>query len=344
MQKELSQERIDELHDRGASDLSVGCVIDHYNEQWTITGFSGHIEDDDGVEHEFLNVHITNKGGVEYPVEIETIAQGLHRGDIKPISPEWFIEEWTRTDEPNDPDPAEIQRQQTKRALAEIKAKEAARPMEHWTDSELFARVASAPLSVAEDMLISYESNLKRLANSTPKQLQQIAGLTPARSEKIAAALELSKRVARYHAERPKITSPSDVADLMMSRLRYLQKEVVIVLALDTKGGVTTQGKAGEIADELKFGKKLAESQVFEGTLNASVFHPREIFRFAIQESANSIVLVHNHPSGDPQPSQEDIRATKQLIEAGNAIGIKVLDHIIIGDGIFVSLKEESFI
>ena len=88
----------------------------------------------------------------------------------------------------------------------------------------------------------------------------------------------------------------------------------------------------------------IAESTIFEGTLNASVFHPREIFRFAIEQCANSIVLVHNHPSGDPQPSQEDIRATKQLIEAGNQIGIKVLDHIIIGDGIFVSLKEENFI
>ncbi len=116
------------------------------------------------------------------------------------------------------------------------------------------------------------------------------------------------------------------------------------MLALDTKGGITTTGKAGDIAGDLNWGKMLSESQVFEGTLNASVFHPREIFRSAIEESANSIVLVHNHPSGDPQPSQEDIRATKQLIEAGNQIGIKVLDHIIIGDGIFVSLKEENLI
>ena len=116
------------------------------------------------------------------------------------------------------------------------------------------------------------------------------------------------------------------------------------MLALDTKGGVTSRGKAGELASDLTWGKLLNESTIFEGTLNASVFHPREIFRFAIEESANSIVLVHNHPSGDPQPSQEDIRATKQLIEAGNQIGIKVLDHIIIGDGIFVSLKKESFI
>ena len=129
-----------------------------------------------------------------------------------------------------------------------------------------------------------------------------------------------------------------------MSKMRYLQKEIVVVLALDTKGGVTSKGKIGDLSNDLTWGKMLAESTVFEGTLNASVFHPREIFRFAIEESANSLVLCHNHPSGDPQPSQEDIRATKVLIEAGNAIGIKVLDHVIIGDGIFVSLKEEGFI
>ena len=128
-----------------------------------------------------------------------------------------------------------------------------------------------------------------------------------------------------------------------MARLRYLTKEVVCVLCLDTKGGVTTTGTAGNVSD-IRWGKMIAESQIFEGTLNASVFHPREIFRFAIEECANSVILVHNHPSGDPQPSQEDIRATKQLIEAGNQIGIKVLDHVIIGDGIFVSLKEENFI
>ena len=110
----------------------------------------------------------------------------------------------------------------------------------------------------------------------------------------------------------------------MMSKMRYLTREIVCVLALNTKGQVTSTGKTGELAGDVKWGKMINEATVFEGTLNASVFHPREIFRFAIEQSANSIVLVHNHPSGDPQPSQEDIRATKQLIEAGNQIGIKV--------------------
>ena len=206
------------------------------------------------------------------------------------------------------------------------------------------SKITGAPLSIAEDVLIAYEGNLARMAGSTAKQMQKISGIGAVKSEKITAAFELGKRLARFHATKEKITSPADVADLMMSKMRYLQKEIVVVLALDTKSGVTTTGKAGDLASDLKWGKVIAESTIFEGTLNASVFHPREVFRFAIEQCASSIVLLHNHPSGDPQPSQEDIRATKKLIEAGNQIGIKILDHIIIGDGIFVSLKEENFI
>ena len=217
-------------------------------------------------------------------------------------------------------------------------------------DSELLAIIlksgfrGTTAVQLGEQILIAFDGDLKRMADYKSKQFEKIKGVGEVKAAQIVAALELGKRLARFHAERDKITSPSDVADLMMSKMRYLQKEIVCVLCLDTKGGVTTKGVAGDLGDDLTWGKKLSEATVFEGTLNASVFHPREIFRFAIEESANSIVLVHNHPSGDPQPSQEDIRATKQLIEAGNQIGIKVLDHIVIGDGIFVSLKEEGFI
>ncbi len=219
-------------------------------------------------------------------------------------------------------------------------------------DSELLAIIlksgfqGTSAIQLGEQILIALEGDLKRMADYKSKQFEKIKGVGEAKAAQIVAAFELGKRLARFHADRDKITSPSDVADLMMSKMRYLQQEIVCVLCLDTKGGVTTKGLGGnaEALDTLTWGKRLGEATVFEGTLNASVFHPREIFRFAIEESANSIVLAHNHPSGDPQPSQEDIRATKQLIEAGNQIGIKVLDHIVIGDGIFVSLKEEGFI
>ena len=221
---------------------------------------------------------------------------------------------------------------------------------ENLRDSDLLAIIlkdgfkGTTAVQLGEQVIMAFEGDLKRIADNNPKQFEKIKGIGEAKSAQIVAAFELGKRLARFHADRDKITSPSDVADLMMSKMRYLKKEIVCVLCLDTKGGVTTKGVAGDLGSDRSWGKKLSEGTVFEGTLNASVFHPREIFRFAIEESANSIVLVHNHPSGDPQPSQEDIRATKQLIEAGNHIGIKVLDHIIIGDGIFVSLKEEGFI
>ena len=217
-------------------------------------------------------------------------------------------------------------------------------------DSDLLAIIlkdgfrGTTAVQLGEQVLMAFEGDLKRMADNSAKQFEKIKGIGEAKAAQIVAAFELGKRLARFHADRDKITSPSDVADLMMSKMRYLQNEIVCVLCLDTKGGVTTKGVAGNLSDDFTWGKKLSETTVFEGTLNASVFHPREIFRFAIEESANSIVLVHNHPSGDPQPSQEDIRATKQLIEAGNHIGIRVLDHIVIGDGIFVSLKEEGFI
>ena len=347
MKIELTPERFDE----GVGVFDVGCVLkDTEGKEIEIVNFSGYAEIDEteGTEHETINVHFDDGSVLDF--EDLNRAMMIDRR-YEPVSPDWFIEEVSdyRGDS-DDADEAEAKRKQeqaeaseTLRIIREIKAKTLQRPVENLTDQEIFAKITGAPLTVAEDMLTVYEGNLVRIAGSTARQMQKVTGIGKARSEKIVAAMELGKRLARFHAQKDKITAPSDVADLMMSKMRYLQKEIVCVLCLDTKGGVTSTGTAGELDSDIK-GKMLAESTVFEGTLNASVFHPREIFRFAIEESANSIVLVHNHPSGDPQPSAEDIRATKQLIEAGNQIGIKVLDHVIIGDGIFVSLKEENFI
>lgn len=210
-------------------------------------------------------------------------------------------------------------------------------------EAELVSALTGTSLEIAQRVIDAFEGNLIAMAGASSAQLEKIKGISKTKAAQIVAAFEIAKRLAVFHAERPKITSPSDVADLMMSKMRYLQKEIVCVLCLDTKGGVTNKGLIGEgDLPTLAWGRVISTGTVFTGTLNASVFHPREIFRFAIEHSANSIVLVHNHPSGDPQPSAEDIRATKQLVEAGENIGIKVLDHIIIGDGIFCSLKEEG--
>ena len=352
MRIELSQARFDE----GVGDLDIGHILfdTQAQRQVKIVKFSGYTEIDDatGVEHETINVHFGGVGDSDMSglIDFETLQRGIYRDrTFQPIAPVWFVEEVkSELDTNAEAEVSEALREKAtadekRKILSDIKAKAERRDVEDWSDTELFAKVSGAPLAIAEEMLVNYENNLARMANSTPKQLQLIGKLTEKRSEKIAAAFELGKRLARFHAEKDKITSPSDVADLMMSKMRYLQKEIVVVLALDTKGSVTSKGTLGD-ASELTWGRMLNEATIFEGTLNASVFHPREIFRFAIEECANSIVLCHNHPSGDPQPSQEDIRATKQLIEAGNQIGIKILDHIVIGDGIFVSLKEEGFI
>ena len=182
-------------------------------------------------------------------------------------------------------------------------------------------------VQVGEKLLQKYEGNLKRLASDNEIQIAEgIKGLGKVKASQIIAAFELGRRMAAFFEEKPQINSPADVARIMMSSVRDVKKEMLYVFCLDTKNNVTKQRR------------------IFEGSLNASIIHPREVFRFAIEEAAASIILVHNHPSGDPSPSKEDIRATKQLIEAGNYVQIPVLDHVIIGDGCYISLKEEGLI
>ena len=180
-------------------------------------------------------------------------------------------------------------------------------------------------VQVAEQLLQKYDGSLKRMSNDNETQIAEgIKGLGSVKAGQIMASFELGRRMAAFFEEKPQISSPTDVARIMMSSMRDRQNEVLYVLCLDTKNNVTKY------------------RQIFEGSLNASIIHPREVFRFAIEESAASIILVHNHPSGDPSPSREDIQATKQLITAGSYIQIPVIDHVIIGDGCYTSLKEEG--
>ncbi|GAE93031.1 DNA repair protein RadC [Gracilibacillus boraciitolerans JCM 21714] len=111
-----------------------------------------------------------------------------------------------------------------------------------------------------------------------------------------------------------------------MNEMRYLKQEHFVALFLDTKN------------------KVIHKETVFIGSLNASIVHPREVFRIAIKKASGSIIVCHNHPSGDPIPSNEDVQVTKRLKESGKMIGIEVLDHIIIGDGNFISLKEKGYL
>lgn len=175
--------------------------------------------------------------------------------------------------------------------------------------------------------LLKNMGGLRELADATVEQLTRVKGIGPAKAVQLLAGIELGKRLARTKLDDTVIIrSPHDVALLMTEQLRYLQKEHFVCLFLNTKNHV------------------IAQETLSIGSLNASIVHPREIFRAAIKRSSASIICVHNHPSGDPTPSPEDIDVTLRLMEAGQLLGIEVLDHIIIGDQNFTSLKEQGLI
>ena len=169
--------------------------------------------------------------------------------------------------------------------------------------------------------------SLTAIAEASVTELKQVEGVGVAVAEVIQVACEFSRRVAQLTQEkRPEVTYPRQVYDLLRDELIGLKQEVLKVLLLDTKNRVEHT------------------ETVFVGTLNCSVIHPREIFRLAIRHSACAIIVVHNHPSGTTNPSKEDIRATKQIVEAGKHIQIQVLDHVIIGKEGFFSMKEEGLL
>jgi DNA repair protein RadC len=174
--------------------------------------------------------------------------------------------------------------------------------------------------------ILTESGSLRSLVDMSRDQLTEIKGIGNAKALQIQASIELGRRLARSKFDEAVIIrSPEDVAELMMEELRYLQKEHFVCLFLNTKNHV------------------LAQETLSMGSLNASIVHPREVFRAAIKRSSASIVCVHNHPSGDPTPSPEDIQLTHRLSEAGAIVGIEILDHIIIGDQKFISLKEQGY-
>lgn len=176
-------------------------------------------------------------------------------------------------------------------------------------------------------LIMAKFQNLKRLVDASVEELAEIKGVGMAKACQVKAALELARRLARCtESPRPSIKSPDDAAALVMEEMRCLDREHFRVLLLNTKNQV------------------VGVDEVSVGTLNYSAVHPREIFRGAIKRSAASVILVHNHPSGDPAPSREDIEVTQRLVEAGKIVGIQVLDHIVVGEKRYVSLKAEGLI
>lgn len=200
----------------------------------------------------------------------------------------------------------------------------------HLSNKELIALLlgsgtrTESVLDLANRVLMHFEG-LKLLKDATIEELTAIKGIGPARGVIMLAALELGERLNKYKpSERYVVRSPEDGADYVMEEMRTLDQEHFIALFLNTKNQI------------------IHSQTIFIGTLNSSVVHPREIFREAVRRSSASIIVAHNHPSGDPTPSPEDINVTKRLVKAGKIMGIEVLDHLVIGDGRFVSLKEKG--
>lgn len=177
-------------------------------------------------------------------------------------------------------------------------------------------------VQVAEALFREFGS-LAGIAGASLEQLTAIDGIGRVKAIEVKAAVELGKRLSVVSEEaKPVIRTPADAAQLMMSDLRYETREHFYLLVLDSR-------------NQLRH-----KRPVSTGTLTESLVHPREVFGEAIKFSAASVVLVHNHPSGDPEPSPQDVKSTKRLVEAGKVLGIDVLDHVIIGDGRWSSLKQ----
>ncbi|MGI6211723.1 MAG: RadC family protein [Anaerovoracaceae bacterium] len=196
------------------------------------------------------------------------------------------------------------------------------------SDAELLALIIhtgtrkKSAVQLAEELLCSLEDGLYEMGTIGIEELTGLAGIGTAKACAVTAAVELGKRIAlSRQPERDAIGDSADVARMFMEHLRYEKKEHFKSVIMNSKGEV------------------LAVDDVSVGELSSTVVHPREVFTRAVRKSASAVIFVHNHPSGDPSPSSEDIETTKRLVHCGEILGIRVLDHVIIGDGRFCSMK-----
>ncbi len=179
-------------------------------------------------------------------------------------------------------------------------------------------------LRLAERLLVEFD-NLPGLSRATITELMAVHGVGDAKAAEIKAALEIGRRlVASAPEERPRVSSPDDAFHLLKSEMMFLEQEHLRLILLDTRNRV------------------LRTPTVYVGSLNTSVIRVGELFRAAIRDNAAAFIVAHNHPSGDPSPSPEDITVTRQIVQAGKLLDVDVLDHIVIGRNRFVSLKQRG--
>jgi DNA repair protein RadC len=173
--------------------------------------------------------------------------------------------------------------------------------------------------------LISQYKGLGGIARAPSAELLQQHGMGPAKTAEVLAAFELGKRLSAASADdRPQVTSPADAANLLMAEMSTLEQECLKVLLLDTKHRVQ------------------ASPTIYMGNVNTSVVRVGELFREAVLRNSVAIIVAHNHPSGDPTPSPDDVRITEDIVKAGKLLNIEVLDHLVIGNQRYVSLKERG--
>lgn len=204
------------------------------------------------------------------------------------------------------------------------------RGAQNLSDAELVAillrtgKKGKSVIEIARE-LISSEGNLPMLATKTVDSLQKISGIGKDKAATLAAAFELSRRILSQPKwfSNKKITSPQDVAEIFIPILRDENKEKFIVVCLNSAN------------------KIIKHETISVGNLNSSVVHPREVFKVGIDNSSASIILIHNHPSGNPEPSNEDIRITKKIVETGKVMDIPVFDHLIIAGETYTSFVEK---
>ncbi|WP_158322127.1 RadC family protein [Lederbergia ruris] len=180
-------------------------------------------------------------------------------------------------------------------------------------------------LQLANRLLTKFDG-LMWLKEAAFEELTSIKGIGQAKAVQLVAAIELGRRISNLtYDDRYVIRSPEDGANYVMNDMRFLTQEHFVALYLNTKNQV------------------IHRQTIFIGSLNASIVHPREVFKEAFRRAAASIICLHNHPSGDPSPSREDIEVTRRLAECGKMLGIEILDHLIIGDKKYVSMKEKGY-
>jgi len=192
--------------------------------------------------------------------------------------------------------------------------------------TELLAAVIGGQrqIEISQALLARFDGDIRRLYLAHPEELTTVKGIGPATVAQIKAGFNLGLRLNLPNEERPMINSPADAAALVQYEMSLLEKEHLRVLLLDRRNRVQDI------------------EEVYQGSVNSSQVRVGEVFRAAVGRLASAIVVVHNHPSGDPTPSPDDVAVTRAIVQAGKLLDVEVLDHLVIGQGRWVSLKERG--